>query len=238
MAQHTTTWLSLAVMRPAPLALIAGIVPTAGIIGAFILSANAGNVPVCNPFWDGCASISATGRHPPGSLLFRAVEFPFSVVLVLTWFLCAKWLRSMGALSPRAARGMLLAGLIGALALIVYVTFLGTTTPAYSFMRRFGIYLYFLGTFVAQLWVALAMRRAAPKWQLGGNALFMLACCVTPFLLGLLNIVLKSTLANPDPPENTIEWLSSLSMQAWFLGLYAAWRRTDFRIDAEVTPPG
>lgn len=225
-------------MRPAPLALIAGIVPTAGIIGAYILSANAGNVPVCNPFWDGCASISATGRHPPGSLLFRAVEFPLSVILAVTWFLCVNWLRTMGALSTHAARGILVAGLIGAVALIVYVTFLGTTTPFYSFMRRFGIYFYFLGTFIAQLWVALAMRGASGEWRLRGNALFMLACCVTPFVLGLLNLVLKATLENPDPPENTIEWLSSLSMQAWFIGLYAAWRRTDFRIGAAATPPG
>ena len=40
-----------------------------------------------------------------------------------------------------------------------------------------------------------------------------------------------------DAPENAIEWIASLSMQAWFVGLYVAWRRSGFTRTAGVIPP-
>ncbi len=224
-------------MRPDPIALAAAVVPTVAILTAFYLSAYAGNVPLCNPFIDGCASISATGRQPPGALLFRAVQLPYAALLALIWILAAGWVSQVAPPAERMERWILITGLVGAAALIVYVTFLGTKTPVYAFMRRFGIYFYFLGTVIAQLLVALRVYRADPVWRLGGVARWMLACALLPFVLGVLNLVLKSILENPDPPENAIEWIASLSMQAWFLGLYLGWRRTDYRASASVTGP-
>ncbi len=221
-------------MRPAPLALAAAVIPTVAILAAFYLSAQAGNVPFCNPFIDGCASISATGRQPPGALVFRAAQLPYAAVLALLWILAAEWVMQVAAPAERIRRWILVTGLVGAAALIVYVTFLGTKTPVYAFMRRFGIYFYFLGTVLAQLLVALRVYRAEPAWRLGGIARWMLACALFPFALGIINLVLKSILADPDPPENAIEWIASLSMQAWFLGLYLAWRRTDYRVRMNV----
>ena len=222
-------------MRPAPLNLVAAIVPVVAILTAFILTANAGKIPTCNPFIDGCASISATGREPPGALVFRAVQLPYAVILAVIWTLCVSWLRSLGAVSGTTARWILLCGLTGSAALIVYVTFLGTTTPIYSFMRRFGIYFYFLGTALAQLLVALRIRAIARNWNLSGTARFMLAVVVLPFVLGIANLVQKAIVADPDPFENAIEWIASLSMQAWFIGLYWAWSRTGFSISAVTT---
>ncbi len=224
-------------MRPAPLALVAAIVPTVAIVLAFYLSAAAGAIPMCNPFIDGCSSISATGREPPGALVFRAVQLPYAVLLALLWVLSAAWLRELGAATSRARRWMVILGLAGAAALVIYVTFLGTTTPIYAFMRRFGIYFYFLGTVLAQLVVALQLLTTGEHWQLRRIGQFMLGCAVFPFVLGVINLALKSVLADPDAPENAIEWIASLSMQAWFFGLYLAWRRTGFTTRATVDPP-
>ena len=224
-------------MRPAPIALAAAVIPTVAILSAYYLSADAGNVPLCNPFIDGCTSISATGRQPPGALLFRAVQLPYAALLALIWILVAGWVSQVAPQAEGMQRWILITGLVGAAALVVYVTFLGTKTPAYVFMRRFGIYLYFLGTVIAQLLAALRVYRADPAWRLDRIARFMLGCALLPFALGVLNLVLKSILENPDPPENAIEWLASFGMQAWFLGLYLAWRRTDYRASASVTGP-
>lgn len=221
-------------MRPAPIALAAAVVPTIAILAAFYLSAYAGNVPHCNPFIDGCASISATGRQPPGALVFRAVQLPYSIVLAVIWILAARWVMQVTPPAGRIERWILIAGLVGAVALIIYVTFLGTKTPVYAFMRRFGIYFYFLGTVIAQLLVALRVCRAGASWRLGGAGRWMLACALFPFALGILNLVLKSILDNPDAPENAIEWIASLSMQAWFIGLYVAWRRTGYEVNMTV----
>jgi hypothetical protein len=82
-----------------------------------------------------------------------------AVALPVFWYFSVKWLR---ALDPRwhshAVWSIFVSGAVGALALIVYVTFLGTKEPFYEFMRRFGIYFYFLGTALAQLLLALSFR--------------------------------------------------------------------------------
>ena len=224
-------------MRPAPLALVAAIVPSVAILLAFYLSASAGAIPMCNPLIDGCASISATGREPPGALVFRAVQLPYAVLLAVLWTLSATWLGQLDAARRSTRRWILGLGLVGALALVVYVTFLGTTTPIYSFMRRFGIYFYFLGTVLAQLIVAARVAAVGDAWPLRRIGQYMLGCALFPFALGVLNLALKSILADPDAPENAIEWIASLSMQAWFLGLYLAWRRSGFTIRTEVSGP-
>jgi hypothetical protein len=159
-------------------------------------------------------------------------------LLALLWILSAAWLGQLDAATARTRRWIVALGLVGALALVVYVSFLGTTTPVYSFMRRFGIYFYFLGTVLAQLIVAARVAAVVEPWPLRRIGQYMLACALFPFALGILNLILKSILTDPDAPENAIEWIASLSMQAWFLGLYLAWRRTGFSIRTDVIRTG
>jgi len=208
------------VVRALPL--IAGLAPLIGVNLAYWLGVRADVLPVCIPYLEGCTSISATGRYPPGNMLFRAVMLPQAVVLALTWHFAVLWLRSLAPLSRAGIRVMFF-GLVGAFALIVYVTYLGTSEPFYEFMRRFGIYVYFAGTVLAQLFFTLAIRGS--RWRPP-----MLAIVILPFVLGLFNFAQKLLLPEPDRLENIIEWVASLSMQAWFVLLYLAWRESDFAI--------
>jgi hypothetical protein len=218
------------------LPLVAGIVPVVGVSLAYWIGVDSGILPACSPFLDGCVSISATGRYLPASLLFHAVMLPQSVLLVFLWYLAAEWLRRL-APDTRATGTVIAAGIVGALSLILYVTFLGTKAPFYEFMRRFGIYFYFLGTATAQLTLAVALfghaRRNGTR-RLKQIALGMLWMCGMPFALGILNLVLKSTLDDADPAENRIEWISALSMQAYFVLIYFAWRETGFRVLVKI----
>lgn len=214
------------------LPLVAGIMPVAGIFLSYWLAVENAVLPACTPFLDGCVSISATGRYMPGSLLFRAVMLPQSAILLFLWYFSALWLRSI-APSSRAPRMVVAAGVLGALALILYVTFLGTKTPFYEFMRRFGIYFYFLGTATAQLTLAIAVLTSASRTggrQLRRLGVGMLWLCGLPFALGILNLTLKSLLDNADSAENRIEWISALLMQGYFVVLYFAWRETRFSV--------
>ena len=216
------------------LPLIAGLVPFVAINLAFWIGVQYGPLPSCNPYLDGCVSISATGRNPPGSFLFRAVEMPQSVLLVIVWYFTVAWLQQ---LDPRmrgsTGRWIMTWGLMGGLALIIYVTFLGTKEPIYEFMRRFGIYLYFLGTAMAQLIVTLRLKRTRAVTQ--ANTMIWLVAL--PWLLGIANLVQKAVLADPDPVENQIEWIASTFMQAWFVFLYLAWRETGFNAKVFVGRP-
>lgn len=218
------------------LPLIAGIVPFVGVHVCYVVAVQHGFLPACIPYVDGCTSISATGRYPPASFLFRAIELPVAAILIVIWFFTVEWLRAlMPGLSKRVAAAILVSGVVGALALIVYVTFLGTKEPLYEFMRRFGIYVYFLGTVLAQLFVALSLRDARNP-ALGRLPDVLLWLCVSPFALGLLNLAQKAVLtyAMADALENSIEWFASTLIQAYFVVLYFAWRRTGFETRVTV----
>jgi hypothetical protein len=214
------------------LPLIAGAAPLAAVFGAFWIGVANEVLPYCIPLIDGCVSISATGRKPPGSFLFRAVMLPQSMLALAVFFLSILWLRS---LEPRLRRStsvaILVSGVVGALALIIYVTFLGTKEPIYEFMRRIGIYFAFLGEGVAQILVAIALYRISMSSQLDRllkSARIMLVLCSIPLLLGILNVILKSVLDDAGNSENRIEWIVFVVMQCYFFVLYDAWRFTGF----------
>ncbi len=85
--------------------------------------------------------------------------------------------------------------------------------------------------------LAIALRRhvrrhGAPALERSARA--MLWLCGLPFVLGLLNLVLKATLAEPGFVENRIEWVVSLMMQAYFVALWVAWRNSGLSISIRV----
>ena len=217
------------------LPLLAGIVPLVAVAGAFWIGvANEVLPSSCIPFLDGCVSISATGRRPPGSFLFRAIMLPQAVLLIVIWHFSVLWLRSLdSALRQSTVSAILISGIVGAIATIIYVTFLGTKEPIYEFMRRIGIYFGFLGAGVAQIIIAITLNRIANALrhiQLKRLARVLSTIWLATIALGLLNIVLKSLLEDSDQWENRIEWIVFIIMQCYFVVLYYAWRATDFTV--------
>lgn len=208
------------------LPLITAVAPIVGINLAYWVGVDHGNLPSCVPYIDGCTSISATGRYPPGDRLFRAVMLPQAALLALTWHFAALWLRTLRP-DIKSTATILVSGLVGALSLIIYVSYLASNDPFYEVMRRYGIYLYFIGTVVAQLAVTLSMHPSRLR-QL------MLGIMVTPFVLGFYNFVQKALFSDLGTVENRIEWIVSLLMQLWFVALYVAWQRTKFDVVART----
>ena len=227
---------------PRLLPLLAGLLPFIAMMGAFWIGVAYETLPLCNPFFDGCVSISATGRKPPGSFLFRAVMLPYSIVLLFLWFYAVHWLRALNAtLSRSTALSITIAGIVGALALILYMTFLGTKLPIYEFMRRIGIYFAFLGTGLAQIFISVALVRistAEPKFKLSRKAKAMLGLSLSLLGLGILNIVLRRILEDTDQVENRIEWISALVIQIHFVVMYFAWRATGLDVSVRIRKPG
>jgi hypothetical protein len=220
-------------LRTLPLA--AGLLPIIGIHASYLIAIHYARLPACLPYFSGCTSVSATGRYPPSSFLFKAVMLPEAVLLILYWILCAHWLRALEHQSagrkPAGAR-LILAGSLGAAALILYVTFLGTREPFYEFMRRFGIYVFFIATLLAQLELTLRIRRVAfgnHDQKLQGLVRVLVTLVILPFALGALNLLLKSVLTDADRFENAIEWIVVLAMQTHISLTYFAWRATSFQ---------
>lgn len=208
------------------LPLIACLAPLIGINLAYWIGADHDVLPSCIPYLDGCTSISSTGRYPPGDRLFRAVMLPQAAVLAFTWYFAALWLK---ALKPdsKAGKAVLVSGIAGALALVVYVSYLASNDPFYEFMRRYGVYFYFVGTALAQLVLSLALDRSPVQRA-------MVWVTVTPFALGIINLVQKAILGSENNNENRIEWIASLLMQVWFVLLWVAWRKSRFNVRVQA----
>ena len=229
-------------MLPRLLPLLAGLLPFIAMTGAFLIGVAYETLPACNPFFDGCVSISATGRKPPGSFLFRAIMLPYTVVLVFLWYFAIHWLRGLDADLPRrASLSIVIAGVVGAAAIVIYVTFLGTKLPIYEFMRRIGIYFGFLGTGLAQLFISVALLRIAkglPQFRLTGKARTMLGLSLALIGLGVLNVLLRAILDDTDQIENIIEWFAGLVLQVHFVLMFFVWRETGLDVSVRIRKPG
>jgi hypothetical protein len=233
----------LCIMRLRILPLVTGLLPIVAIHASLFLAINAGVIPACIPYFEGCASISATGRYEPAVFVFKPVMTVEAALLILYWLASAAWISRLCELTNQRGRAapfvMLAFGVISAVALIIYVAFLGTQAPFYEFMRRFGIYFYFLFSVLAQIMLAHHSLRLAQQLNLPllakiSRTQFWLA--VTPFILGVLNLVLKAILDDADAAENGIEWLAALMMQVYFVLSYYAWTDTRFEIDLTINP--
>jgi len=216
------------------LPLITGFAPIFAAHVSYLIGIRAGVLRACMPYIEGCTSISATGRYPPASFLFKAVMMPEAILLALYWLFSVAWLRSLSRAAGRSDNvGTSIAafGIAGALFLIVYVTFLGTQGPVYDFMRRYGVYLYFLFTVIAQLILVAKVMSVSPSLRIRGVVAItkiQLAVALIPFALGILNLILKAVLDDADASENIIEWIFALLMHSYFLLSYFAWRATGF----------
>lgn len=197
---------------------------------AYLLSIQAGHVPACMPYVDGCVSISRAARHGLGNHLFRLLVIPCAVLHALVWWLARYWLQG--------GRLMLALGAMSAMALAVYATFLGTEGEAYRFLRRYGVVVYFGFGYLAQLSL---MRRAARTGALPAGVIAALSWIAVAMLgLGLANVV--AGLAVPDPAakdrwENVFEWWLGLLMVGWYAVLAFGWRRQGLAMELKRHDP-
>ena len=211
------------VLRPAILALLVGVAPIVVVHACYALSVQAGSVPLCLPYVEGCTSISRAARHGLANHLFKAVMLPVAALIAAFWCVAAVWLRRETTSSARRIHAMRVIGLIGALFLVLYATFLGVDGEAYRWMRRYGVTVYFSFTVLAQLLLASLLPRIWLRRAL-------LLSCGSMLLLGLVSLPLQHFVADRDALLNAIEWSYALLMSSGFVLVGIAWWRVGFRL--------
>ncbi|MFK8014700.1 MAG: hypothetical protein AB8G17_04625 [Gammaproteobacteria bacterium] len=192
--------------RAAGIALATALVPAVAIHLCFLLAVGQGFIPSCVPYLEGCTSISSTGRHGAAYWLFKATMLPQAALLFFFWGWLANGLGH--------ARVLRIVGRIGAAFLVLYVVFLGADNEIYRLMRRYGVFVYFIATFVAMVIASLRIRRRA----VGTNsARILIVLCAAMLCLGLMEAPLGQFGLADNQAENLIEWNFALLMQSWFL---------------------
>ncbi len=142
--------------------ILAGGVPLLVATGCYWLSVRAGSVPSCVVFWDGCTSISAAGRYPPAVFLFKGGFLPAATVIALYWWLVGSWLQALGE-AATARNSLRVIGITGALFLMLYTAYLGSSGDFYRLMRSYGVTVYFAFTVLAQLLLVRSMLRVGRR---------------------------------------------------------------------------
>lgn len=235
-APEPERWLSLPLW---PLALLAALLPAAAALLALWLSVRAGLVPACNPFIDGCVSISRAARHDLPNHVFRALMLPAATLQGLVWLLASRWLRA--ALGSTAGlRALAPLGLMAAVALVLYASFLGTEGPIYRGLRQYGTVVYFGFTCLCLLLAGDGIVRLAASGRLAlprGLPPALQALAVLLVALGLVNAIVAALFdaALKARIENVAEWWGALLFVLGFGALAAIWWRLDLRIT--LAPP-
>jgi len=219
-----------------PLPLIGGLMPAVAALLALGLSFSLDLIPPCNPFLDGCVSISRAARHDLPNHVFRALVLPAAVLQALTWLLCATWLKGLGAETRGTLRVLPWLGILAGIFLILYGTFLGTEGQAYRWMRRYGVIFYFGLTYLSMLIASGALWRLTQAGSITPPAhldRWLVALCAITLAIGLIQVLAPPLLGGADLKnrlENILEWYAALSFTLFFFVLAWLWRHTRFNV--------
>lgn len=213
---------------PAPwLAFATGLLPLLVVHISYLVSAWSGYVPWCNPYLDGCASISASGRHGFSYIFFKVGMIPAATLLAIYWWECRLWLLRLGDDRRIMMWAMVICGFVSAVFLVLYTLYLGSRGEFYQFMRRIGVIVYFAFSYLAQLLLLARLQRlrlrkllVLPNYLLRGK----MAVVVGLMVFGLASIPIGNFMADKDRIENIVEWWFALMMVSYYFFTWRAWR--------------
>lgn len=215
-----------------PLPLLAGLLPIVATLVALQLSIRLELIPACNPFFEGCVSVSRAARHGLPNHIFKALVLPAAALQGLTWILCRRWLIALGAPRTRWLRQLAWIGVTAAIFLILYTAFLGTEGRIYRWLRQYGTVVYFGFTCIAMLIATDAvvrLRRQSPGVRKRFGLSLPVLCAVL-LLAGLVNSFVAPFFDadTADRIENATEWWGATMLALVFLVIAQLWRRTRF----------
>ena len=218
-------------MQPRLLAIIITILPLIATNAVYLLSAYEGNVPWCNPYFDGCTTISKAARSGNSIYIYRATMIAYSVLLIWFWIYTSQWLLKLLGEVTRLSKTIMWLGIIGALFLMVYIDFLGTTGEINRFMRRYGIMIFFTFTPLAQvllLKLHFKALSAAASDNLKRPVLnFQLYVLLIMCIIGIVSIILDVAQLKTYQSENIVERTFAFLLNMYFAGMVIIWR--DYR---------
>ena len=205
------------------LPLLIGVLPMLVFHLTHLLSARAGLVPWCNPYWDSCTSISATGRDGLAFWLFKLTMLPAAALLFWYWQHAWQQLRHWSP-SISAKPWLPWIGSIAAVFLALYTLALGFEGEGFRWQRRLGSVLFFSLTYLSQLLYTWQLGKLHPRlWTFPWH----LALCLLTLAIGLLSLLLDWRLENYRDYEDAFEWVLALLLQLFFVLSYWSWRHLD-----------
>jgi hypothetical protein len=218
-------------MQPRLLAIIITVLPLIATNAVYLLSAYETNVPWCNPYFDGCTTISKAARSGNSIYIYRAAMFIYSVLLIMFWVSTRQWLARITGEATKLSNIIMWLGIIGALFLMIYIDFLGTTGEVNRFMRRYGIMVFFTFTPLAQVLLLKLHYKTLTTGASSGLKRpvlsFQLYVLLIMAIIGITSIFLEALQLKTYESENIVEWNFAFLLNMYFAAMIFIWR--DFR---------
>jgi hypothetical protein len=195
----------------------------------------------CNAFLDDCVSISRMAKYGIANDVFHAMVIPGGILQGMTWMVAAEHLAATG--TPRRQVAPLLGlGMLAAVTLVIYGSFLGSDGATYRWLRRWGPLMYFGGTYLAMLYFVKGTRSSTSRRALAvptqhGRAMVGLLAFVTAIC-----VIHAAAGAGPWPEhedriENLSEWWGATALTLAFVSMALTWRAWGLRLQIRSSGP-
>ena len=184
----------------------------------------------CNPFINGCYTISRIGRSHPSVLIFKPMMLITAIIIVAYCFEHVRIFKKF-LISKIFLNLILLFGLVSAAFLLTYILFLGVEgSEVWKFMRRGGIFIYVISLVFTQFFISLSYMKIKDNYQIiiSSKAIKVifyhsLLVVILGFILFLFtNRFLQLTTWNT---RIIIEWNYFLFMSLFFLNNFFVWKK-------------
>lgn len=206
------------------------IIPLVTIFISLCIAVTLNVYQLCNPFINGCYTISRIGRSHPGVLIFKPMMLITTILIIAYFFEHIRILKKF-LISKIYLNLISYFSIITALCLLGYILFLGVEdSEIWKFMRRGGIFIYIISLVFAQFFVALSYMKIKNDYQVivSSKAIKItyyhsLILVILGFILFLFtNRFLQLTSWNT---RIIIEWNYFLFMSLFFLNTYYIWKK-------------
>ncbi len=197
------------------------LIPTITVILSYLLSLNLNLVPSCIPIFDGCTSISRTGRYYPVNVFFKFFMFISGTLIILYWYLNLQNFKIKNKLS--LINYAYVIGLISIFFLFLYLIFLGESNY-YRFFRKVGIFIYILFSIIAELILSIIYYKKIKYFNINFTKI-KLILSISLVILGIaLFPFMIIKLENVSEIRNIISWNYFFLIQINYLVTFLVWK--------------
>ena len=184
----------------------------------------------CNPFINGCYTISRIGRSHPGVLIFKPMML-ITVIMIIAYSFEHVRIFKKFLISKVYLNLILLFGLVSAACLLTYILFLGVEgSEVWKFMRRGGIFIYIISLVFSQFFIALSYMKIKDGYQVIVSFQAIKVTFYHSFLVVIFGFVLflftnRFLQLTTWNTRIIIEWNYFLFMSLFYLNTYFVWKK-------------
>ena len=196
--------------------LLVSLLPFLAIHLSLILSIQYNFLVICNPYIDGCYSISRVARQPYSIIIFKSLMTVSSGLLFFLW---------QKIYNKGNNKTFILIGRTGSLFLLLYVLALGNDGFIYEFMRRIGVFIFYILTLTSQWLFTFSQDITVSKFLINIQLLRLIS--IIQLIIFFLSLPFFLIVKNDGFIENIFEWWLTLLIIIWFFTNFLYYNKND-----------